>query len=444
MAKNQRLLVVDDEEMMCEGCRRIFSRQGFQVDKTNDARHGLSLAEQNDYDAILLDIMMPNMTGLEFLEELRAKKKPTPVIFMTGYPTVPNAVSAIRLGAVGYVIKPFTPEEITQAVQKHVSREIKIGGDEPRPAPWVPAAEGFYFWNDSWLQPGDDGLARVGAMVTRQEGSGLLSVRLPRIGEAVYQGLPLAELTYADRPPVIVPAPVSGVVVTINDALETDPSALVRDPCGSGWIALVCPTRLEVETQNCTRRRVLLVNRNADSARVQQDRLTALGCQVRVADGWEDLASSFQDNGFNVLLLDDESFGAEGPALVERIKAAAPGVNRLLVAAHDSQREAAYRAHRIFYYAVEPFADNEIVDILDAAFHVSAPAAGKAPGSASSRARSPAFRSMTASAPRYGSWPLPACCGWNRAWAWSCDRSCLIAVCRSRRPWATWPSPRRS
>ena len=242
MAKNQRLLVVDDEEMMCEGCRRIFSRQGFQVDKTNDARHGLSLAEQNDYDAILLDIMMPNMTGLEFLEELRAKKKPTPVIFMTGYPTVPNAVSAIRLGAVGYVIKPFTPEEITQAVQKHVSREIKIGGDEPRPAPWVPAAEGFYFWNDSWLQPGDDGLARVGAMVTRQEGSGLLSVRLPRIGEAVYQGLPLAELTYADRPPVIVPAPVSGVVVTINDALETDPSALVRDPCGSGWIALVCPT----------------------------------------------------------------------------------------------------------------------------------------------------------------------------------------------------------
>lgn len=56
MAEDPRLLVVDDEEAICEGCRRIFARQGFQVEKTSDARAGLGLAEANDYAAILLDM----------------------------------------------------------------------------------------------------------------------------------------------------------------------------------------------------------------------------------------------------------------------------------------------------------------------------------------------------------------------------------------------------
>ena len=68
MSDDPRLLVVDDEEAICEGCRRIFSRQGFEVEKSSDASQGLHLAEENDYAAILLDIKMPNMDGIEFLE----------------------------------------------------------------------------------------------------------------------------------------------------------------------------------------------------------------------------------------------------------------------------------------------------------------------------------------------------------------------------------------
>jgi two-component system, OmpR family, phosphate regulon sensor histidine kinase PhoR len=120
MSDDQRLLVVDDEEAIGEGCRRIFTRLGYDVEKTSDARVGLQLAEKNEYAAILLDIKMPNMTGIEFLEQLRVKRPQVPVIFMTGYPSVPNTIAAIRLGAAGYVTKPFTPEEIAAAVQKHV------------------------------------------------------------------------------------------------------------------------------------------------------------------------------------------------------------------------------------------------------------------------------------------------------------------------------------
>ena len=118
MLDDPRLLVVDDEEVICEGCRRIFTRQGFEVEKCSDACQGLSLAKQNDYSAILLDIKMPTMDGIAFLEALRKQKADVPVVLMTGYPSIPNAASAIRLGASDYVTKPFTPEEISQAVHR--------------------------------------------------------------------------------------------------------------------------------------------------------------------------------------------------------------------------------------------------------------------------------------------------------------------------------------
>ena len=371
MVDDPRLLVVDDEEAICEGCRRIFSRQGFQVEKTSDARVGLDLARENDYAAILLDIKMPNMSGIEFLEELRAKKPNIPVILMTGYPSVPNAVSAIRLGAAGYVTKPFTPEEISQAVHKYVRRgdgaAAGAAAGPAKPEVWVPAPEGFAFWNEAWLQPGNDGSARVGAMLPRAKAAQIQSVRLPKVGEAVFQGLPLAGLTLADGSVVTVPAPISGLVMAANDELSKDPAALAADPYSQGWIASVCPTRFEEETKNCTAHRVILYNAAA-SAQFQQAKLAGLGCHVRLAARWEDLASPLQDERFSVLVLDTVSAGADGPALVARIHAAAPAMKIVLVASPGCQLEAAYRANRIFYYAVEPFADMEIADILEAAF----------------------------------------------------------------------------
>src|SRR5208283_1788096 len=118
MADDRTLLVVDDEEVVCQACRRIFSRQGFQVEVNTDARQGLSWATEKDYSIILLDIKMPNIDGIEFLKKLREKRPDVPVLIITGYPSIPNASAAMRLGACDYVTKPFTSEEITWAVQR--------------------------------------------------------------------------------------------------------------------------------------------------------------------------------------------------------------------------------------------------------------------------------------------------------------------------------------
>jgi CheY-like chemotaxis protein/glycine cleavage system H lipoate-binding protein len=382
MLDDPRLLVVDDEEAICEGCRRIFSRQGIEVQKSSDAVEGLELATTGDFSAILLDIKMPELDGLQFLEALRAKKPDVPVILMTGYPSVPNAISAIRLGASGFVTKPFTPEEISQAVHKYLRRPADNGVQRPaaKEDGWAASEDGVSLWMRSWLQPGTDGSVRVGALLARTEAASARIERLPRIGEVVYQGLPLAAVRLSDGTIRVVPAPVSGLVVAVHDQLAADASALASSPCRDGWIASICPTRFEEETKNCSRRNVILFNSDKASAAQQSDKLRGLGCAVRVVAQWEELEPLLENQGTNVLVMADAGLGQCGPDLVGRINAAAPTMKIVLVASPDCKLEVAYRAHRLFYYAVEPFADNEIAEILDGAFRLGGGPAGHEQG----------------------------------------------------------------
>lgn len=368
MSDDPKLLVVDDEEAICEGCRRIFTRQGFAVEKSSDANAGLNLASSSDYAAILLDIKMPTMDGIQFLEQLRSKKPDVPVILMTGYPSVPSAVSAIRLGAAAFVTKPFTPEEITEAVRKYARKlgaESKTTGHTVSDG-WAPAAEPARFWHESWYRLGKDNSARVGAMLMRSD-KAVESIRIPGIGEVVYQGLPMASLKMADGSEVVIPAPISGLVEAVNDDLAKNPAAVLTDPCGAGWIAGVCPTRLDDEAKNCTGRKAILFHADAGPARAQADKLAALGCEVRPVGTWTELAALLPEHEYSVLVVNPPA-GQEGLRLIDQVNAAAPSMKVVVVAPGESQLEASYRARRIFYYAVEPFADNEIVDILNAAF----------------------------------------------------------------------------
>ena len=117
MIEDTQLLVVDDEDVVCRGCRRVLAREGFRVRTSTDANEGLSLAREWDYDAILLDIKMPDKDGIQFLEGLRETKPDVPVIIITGFPSPESEESAKRLGAARYITKPFTPDTITQAVR---------------------------------------------------------------------------------------------------------------------------------------------------------------------------------------------------------------------------------------------------------------------------------------------------------------------------------------
>jgi CheY-like chemotaxis protein/glycine cleavage system H lipoate-binding protein len=369
MSNEPMLLVVDDEDAICEGCRRIFSRQGFAVQKCNSATQGLDLATHTDFSAILLDIKMPEMDGLHFLESLRKEKPEVPVVLMTGYPSIPNAASAIRLGASDYVTKPFTPEEISQAVHRLLQQEPTEAAAAQTAATEPPAGSvHFRFYGDAWYQEADEGAVRVGAMVVRPGVSKIESVRVPRIGEVVYQGLPLAAVTVSGQSQRTIPAPLSGVVVAVNDAIESNPGLLLSDPCSLGWIASISPTRLDEESTRCQQRRVILLSQNRETAAEQEKKMRWMGCDVRTISEPRDVDAVSKSFETNVLLFDGATFGNDGPGIVGAINAQDPTIKIVVFVSSDGLLEPAYRIRRIFYYAVEPFADSEIADILAAAF----------------------------------------------------------------------------
>ncbi len=375
MVADPTLLVIDDEEVICRGCQRVLSSQGYQVDTTVEAHKGLTLASENDYDAILLDITMPRMDGIEFLEKLRETKPDVPVIFITGHPTIPNAASAVRLRAADYITKPFSPEAITQSVRRLVGQRkaAQAAAAEPASASinvaeaWVPQSQGLRYWDEVWMQPLEEGVVRVGTLLGRTVGAAVHAVRLPCVGEVVYQGLPLAGLSMADGSTRVVPAPVSGVITSVNSALAEHPAWLMDAHRGGNWMACIAPSRLGDEMERCAYRRVLLLNADKSSAEQQAACFTAMGCQVRVVANWDNGALATQRFDDAVVVLDSASFGDRGPDMVDQIHATAPTA-KVVVLAEDAILENRFRRSGIFYYAVQAFADDEIVEIMDGAF----------------------------------------------------------------------------
>lgn len=113
-----KILVVDDEPVVCESCRRILVQEGYAVETCSDSRTGLRLAELTPYDAVLLDLRMPIVDGLRFLERLREVHPDVPVVIITGHLPEASSRAAERLGNCECVAKPFTPEEIITAVRR--------------------------------------------------------------------------------------------------------------------------------------------------------------------------------------------------------------------------------------------------------------------------------------------------------------------------------------
>ena len=375
MKKKQKLLIVDDEAVVCKACQRVLTREGLRVEISTDACQGLNWAEEKDYDGIILDVKMPGMNGIHFLEKLREKKPDVPVMIMTGYPSMPDMEAALRLGASDYVTKPFTPEEITQAVKRMLKCASPDEQGRLASASEVDEAdvgqagpEEFQFLGRSWVQIEEDGSARVGAVLTGSQMTTAEKVRLPAVGDVLYQGLPLAAVIVDGSPQVIISAAVSGVVVAVNGQLADNPSLLWTDPCREGWIACVCTTRFEEEISTCRPRHIILANADDATAQDQRERLTALGCQVALARNYDEVVSATGDRNVEVMAFDVDSFGKEGPQLVEQVNTGAPDLKIVAIASSASLLESVYRARKIFYFAVEPFADNEIVEILDAAF----------------------------------------------------------------------------
>ena len=118
MVAGAKVLVVDDEPVVNESCRRVLAREGFEVNTTESGQDGLSRAFAQHFDLVITDLKMPDLDGMEIVRTLRSQRPRTAVVVITGYGTVASAVEATRLGVSDYIEKPFTPAQLAQAVQR--------------------------------------------------------------------------------------------------------------------------------------------------------------------------------------------------------------------------------------------------------------------------------------------------------------------------------------
>jgi len=121
-----RILVVDDEAVVREGVRRILEGDRYSVETCVSGRAALDLMQERDFNMVITDLKMPGMGGLDVLKTIKILQPEIPVIIITGYSTVDTAVDAMKNGAVDYVAKPFTPDQLIEKVGKAFEQKAML------------------------------------------------------------------------------------------------------------------------------------------------------------------------------------------------------------------------------------------------------------------------------------------------------------------------------
>lgn len=112
-----RILVVEDEKSLNRVISKSLIKEGFSVDSCFNGEEALHYTSVGEYDAIIMDIMMPKLSGMEVLRTLRAKENATPVLLLTAKDSIPDRVNGLNAGADDYLIKPFAFEELLARIR---------------------------------------------------------------------------------------------------------------------------------------------------------------------------------------------------------------------------------------------------------------------------------------------------------------------------------------
>src|SRR2546428_2084500 len=133
-----RILVVDDEAAILRLLKEALTQWGYQVTGATSAAEALQALRGDMFDAVITDIRMPDMNGLELLKEIKRHDESVEVVVMTGYPTIASAVEALKEGAFDYLSKPLLLDELRHLMTRMTERRfLPRAGPPPPPRPGV-------------------------------------------------------------------------------------------------------------------------------------------------------------------------------------------------------------------------------------------------------------------------------------------------------------------
>jgi CheY-like chemotaxis protein len=248
------ILAVDDEEVVLDSFRKILVLDGYSIDTVENGPEALGLVQKRQYDFVFTDLKMPEMDGVEVCKAVKHLRPDIDVIIITGYASVESAVETMKFGAMDYVQKPFTEDELVDLVKKFVIRrqnrlqkqlrpQVRISHfADDRKAPNVEfSIPGGVFISPGhcWAGLDPSGNVYVGLDDFAQKIIGKIdSMEMPDVGANVEKGQRLFGIV---RGPHTVPfnSPVSGKVLGLNPALMKNIQRLQETSYNDNWICMI-------------------------------------------------------------------------------------------------------------------------------------------------------------------------------------------------------------
>lgn len=252
------VLLAEDEPIVRRAAARILTSHELSTESATTCTEAKDRLQETTYQVLLCDLMLPEGSGFEVLEEACALQPALQSIVVTGYATADNALLAFAGGAFDYLPKPFDWTELLGVVdralcyRKRVFESDQPSSGTPNPTPTRPsgiAALGRH----SWALLDRDGSATLGPAETF---FGCLhnpeDIELPEVGSHVVQGLCLAHIRSSGNRVHRIWAPLGGRVLEANTALKSHPAPMSEDPFGEGWLVRIVPSRQEHELRQLT------------------------------------------------------------------------------------------------------------------------------------------------------------------------------------------------
>ena len=257
-----RILAVDDESIILDSFRKILVVAGYSIDTVEKGREALGLIRKRDYDFVFTDLKMPEMDGLEVTKAVKHLRPDIDVIVITGYASIETAVETMKYGAMDYVQKPFTEDELIVFFNKclikrkdRIERQMKPTVRLITPSTKesgsqhefnVPAGI-FVSQNHTWVNIEMNGTARVGLDdFVRKTIKNIDAVELPALNKNIKKGEVLFSIKHNSHT-INISSPISGKVTVLNAEHVEHPEWIASKPFELSWMCCIEPSNLPEE-----------------------------------------------------------------------------------------------------------------------------------------------------------------------------------------------------
>src|SRR4030042_1970700 len=237
MKNKTDILLIDDEKVIIDSVHKIAGLENWTVNATEDASIALKKFDLDNYRLILCDIMMPIIDGFQFLTELKNRGIDTPVIMITGFSTNANAVKSLYQGAIDFIPKPFTVDEILCITKRGLKygeliKNCQKSLDLNVPNGFLTIPPNYYRlgWT-SWAYIENTGTVLIGAtfFFTKTTG-GIERIELLDVGKQIFQGDPCSVVKTEKECLYNIQSPISGKIIEKNEKLFEDIKLIENDP----------------------------------------------------------------------------------------------------------------------------------------------------------------------------------------------------------------------